>query len=130
MSVGLLLLTHAGLGGALVGAARGVVGALPLRVEAVEFANGDDPVQYAQRAARAMRELDDGMGVLLLVDLYGATPSNVAAAIGHQGTATRRVSGLNLPMLLRVLNYPEQSLDEMVATAAAGGRSGVVVDSA
>lgn len=130
MSVGLLLLTHAGLGSALVGAARGVVGALPLRVEAVEFANRDDPVQYAQRAARAMRELDDGMGVLLLVDLYGATPSNVAAAIGQQGTATRRVSGLNLPMLLRVLNYPEQALDEMVATAAAGGRSGVVVDSA
>jgi PTS system ascorbate-specific IIA component len=130
MSVGLLLLTHAGLGGALVGAARGVVGALPLRIEVQEFANGDDPEQYAHRAARAMRDLDDGMGVLLLVDLYGATPSNVAAAIGRQGTATRRVSGLNLPMLLRVLNYPEQSLDELATTAAAGARSGVVVDSA
>jgi PTS system ascorbate-specific IIA component len=77
-----------------------------------------------------MRDLDDGMGVLLLVDLYGATPSNVAAAIGRQGTSTRRVSGLNLPMLLRVLNYPEQTLDELATTAAAGGRSGVVVDSA
>jgi PTS system mannose-specific IIA component len=130
MSVGLLLLTHAGLGGALSGAARGVIGALPLRIETVEFANGDDAEQYAHRAARAMRDLDDGMGVLLLVDLYGATPSNVAAAIGRQGTSTRRVSGLNLPMLLRVLNYPEQTLDELATTAAAGGRSGVVVDSA
>jgi PTS system mannose-specific IIA component len=130
MSVGVLLLTHAGLGGALVGAARGVVGALPLRIEVVEFANGDDVAAYGHRAARAMRGLDDGDGVLLLVDLYGSSPSNVAADIGRQGTATRRVSGLNLPMLLRVLNYPEQTLDELAATAAAGARSGVVLDSA
>ncbi|MCE3003022.1 MAG: PTS fructose IIA subunit family protein [Xanthomonadaceae bacterium] len=130
MSVGILLLSHAGLGSALVGAARGVVGALSLRVEAVEFANGDDPAAYAHRAARAMRELDAGDGVLLLVDLYGSTPSNVAADIGRQGTRTRRVSGLNLPMLLRVLNYPEQALDDLAATAASGGRTGVVVDSA
>jgi PTS system mannose-specific IIA component len=130
MSVGVLLLTHSGLGGALVGAARGVVGALALRVEAVEFANGDDVAAYAHRAARSMRELDAGEGVLLLVDLYGSTPSNVASEIGRQGTHTRRVSGLNLPMLLRVLNYPEQALDELAATAATGARTGVVVDSA
>ena len=130
MSVGILLLTHAGLGTALVGAARGVVGALPLRIDVAEFANGADATAWAHQAARAMRGLDDGDGVLLLVDLYGSTPSNVAADIGRQGTRTRRVAGLNLPMLLRVLNYPEQSLDELAATAAAGARTGVVVDSA
>jgi PTS system ascorbate-specific IIA component len=130
MSVGILLLTHAGYGTALIGAARGVVGALPLRVECVEFGNGDDPVAYAHRAAKAMRELDAGRGVLLLTDLYGSTPSNTAAQIGRQGTGTRRVAGANLPMLLRVLNYPEQGLDEMVLTAASGARSGVVIDSA
>lgn len=130
MSVGVLLLTHAGLGSALLGAARGVVGAPPLRIEAAEFGNGDDATAYGHRAARAMRELDAGDGVLLLVDLYGSTPSNVAADIGRQGTRTRRVSGLNLPMLLRVLNYPEQALDDLAATAASGGRTGVVVDSA
>lgn len=130
MSVGILLLTHAGLGTALVSAARGVVGALPLRVDVAEFANGSDATTYAHHAARAMRGLDDGDGVLLLVDLYGSTPSNVAADIGRQGTRTRRVAGLNLPMLLRVFNYPEQSLDELAATASAGARTGVVVDSA
>lgn len=130
MSVGILLLTHAGLGRALAGAARGVIGAVPLRLDIAEFANGDDATDYAHRAARAMRGLDDGEGVLLLVDLYGSTPSNVAADIGRQGTQTRRVAGLNLPMLLRVLNYPEQTLDDLAATAAAGARGGVVVDSA
>lgn len=130
MSVAILLLTHAGLGSALIGAARGVIGALPLTVNCAEFANGDDPAAYAHRAAKAMRDLDQGDGVLLLTDLYGATPSNTAAQIGHQGTPTRRVSGVNLPMLLRILNYPEQPLDEMLATAASGARSGVVIDSA
>jgi PTS system ascorbate-specific IIA component len=130
MSVGILLLTHTGLGQALLGAARSVIGNLPLPTASVEFANNDDPAAYAYRAAKAMRDLDQGRGVLLLTDLYGSTPSNVAAQIGQQGTSTRRVSGVNLPMLLRVLNYPEQSLDEMTGTAASGARSGVVVDSA
>ena len=130
MSVGILLLTHSGLGAALIGAARGVVGALPLRVESIEFDNGQDSIAYTHRAAKAMRDLDQGRGVLLLTDLYGSTPSNTSAQIGQQGTPTRRVAGVNLPMLLRLLNYPEQSLDEMVLTAASGGRSGVIVDSA
>ncbi len=130
MSVGILLLTHTGLGAALIEAARSVVGALPLAIEAVEFGNGDAVEPFAHRAAKTMRELDRGDGVLILSDLYGSTPSNVAARLLAQGTAVRRVSGLNLPMLLRVFNYAEQGLDELVLTAASGARSGVVVDTA
>jgi PTS system mannose-specific IIA component len=129
MSVGVLLLTHAGLGQALILAARSVVGALPLKTCAVEFGNSEDTTPYLHQAARAMRDLDQGDGVLLLVDLYGSTPSNIAAQLGVQGTAIRRVSGVNLPMLLRVLNYPEKTLDELAHTAASGARNGVVIDS-
>lgn len=129
MKVGILLLTHAGLGQALIEAARAVVGPLPLQVAAAEFANAADATPYLHQAARTMRDLDQGAGVLLLVDLYGSTPSNVAAQLGHQGTRTRRVSGANLPMLLRALNYPEQALEEMALTAAGGARTGVIVDS-
>ena len=46
-------------------------------------------------------------GVLVLTDLYGASPSNLAARLARLGTPVRRVSALNLPMLLRVMNYPE-----------------------
>ena len=130
MSVGILLLTHSGLGTALIAAAHGVVGSLPLRVQAVEFANGDDVDGYAHRAAKQMRELDTGAGVLLLTDLYGSTPSNVAARLTTQGTTVRRVAGINLPMLLRVLNYADQSLPELALTAASGARNGVIVDQA
>lgn len=52
-----------------------------------------------------MRELDTGAGVLVLTDVYGATPSNVAAKLANLGGRVRRVAGVNLPMLLRVMNY-------------------------
>jgi PTS system ascorbate-specific IIA component len=128
MAVGVLLLTHAGIGGCLIDAAISVLGPLPLRTLAVAYGNGEERVAFCHAAARAMRELDQGNGVLILCDLYGSTPSNTAAEIGTQGTRVRRVSGLSLPMLLRVMNYPEQALDELAATAASGGRNGIVVD--
>ena len=128
--VGILLLTHRGLGKALIEAAHDVVGPLSLHVIAVEFGSGDDVDAVAHRAAYHMRELDSGNGVLVMTDLYGSTPSNIGARLVAQGTTVRRVSGVGLPMLLRVLNYAEQSLDELVLTAASGGRNGVVVDQA
>lgn len=130
MAVGVLLLTHAGIGERLVEAATSVLGPLPLRTACIGYRNGDDRVAFAHAAARAMRDLDDGDGVLLLTDLYGATPSNAAAEIAAQGTRVRRVSAASLPMLLRVMNYPEQGLDELALTAAAGGRNGIVIDHA
>ena len=80
------------------------------------------------RARAAVRQIDQGAGVLLLTDLFGASPSNVAAQMSDLACPTRRVSGVNLPMLLRIMNYAEQSLDELVATATTGARTGVVID--
>ena len=59
-----------------------------------------------------------------------ATPSNIAEKLADSGTLVRRVSGLNLPMLLRVLNYSEQNLAELAQTAAHGARAGVRIDDA
>ena len=72
--------------------------------------------------------MDGGDGVLVLTDLYGASPANLAAKVARLGTPVRRVSGLNLPMLLRVMNYAELPLDELPAIAAAGARNGVIHD--
>ena len=130
MSVSVLLITHAGLGSALLTAARAVIGPLPLRADTMGYANGDAVDAACARAGRLLQELDQGMGVLVLTDLYGATPSNIASRLLDQGVEMRRVSGVNLPMLLRVLNYHDQNLEDLVAIAAAGARTGVVIDSA
>ncbi len=128
MSVGVLLLTHEALGRALIDAARHVLGHLPLSTEVQEITADADPGQMLRAAASRARELDRGEGVLVLSDLYGATPCNIAHRLPGLGVRMHCVAGLNLPMLLRVLNYPEQSLDELALTAASGGRSGIVID--
>jgi PTS system ascorbate-specific IIA component len=128
MSVGVLLMTHESMGAALVNAARHVLGRLPLPVEVQEVTANADPDQMLRAAAANARGLDHGDGVLVLSDLYGATPCNIAQRLPDLGVRMHCVSGLNLPMLLRVLNYPEQSLDELAQTAASGGRGGIGVD--
>ena len=130
MSVGVLLMTHESMGAALVNAARHVLGRLPLPVEVQEVAANADPDLMLRAAAANARGLDHGDGVLVLSDLYGATPCNIGLSLGKLGVHLRCVSGLNLPMLLRVLNYAEKPLDELAEVAASGGRGGIFIDHA
>jgi len=130
MAVGILLITHEGIGPSLLGIATRLLRQLPLKVEAFEVPFDADPDALLPAASGALRRVDGGVGVLVLTDLYGATPSNLAARLARLGTPVRRVSALSLPMLLRVLNYPELELDELPAVAAAGARNGVIVDDA
>ena len=131
MTVGVLLLTHEGIGTSLMRVARRLFGAEPeLPLDAYEATWDDDADTQLPAASAALRRVDRGDGVLLLVDLYGATPARIAARLAQLGTPAKRVSGLGLPMLLRVLNYPDQPLDELARTAAAGARNGAVIDDA
>ena len=130
MAVGILLVTHQGIGTALAAVATRLLGTLPLAVEVFEVRFDADPDAALPAASAALRRADCGDGVLVLTDVYGATPANVAARLAHLGTPVRRVSALSLPMLLRVLNYPELALAELPAVAAAGARNGVVLDAA
>ncbi|MEO5566179.1 MAG: PTS fructose IIA subunit family protein [Luteimonas sp.] len=128
MAVGVLLVTHKGIGTALLAVAGKLLPQLPLKTEAFEVAFDDDPDALLPAASAALRRVDQGEGVLVLTDLYGATPSNVANRLSRLGTPVRRVSALNLPMLLRVMNYAELGLEALPAIAAAGARNGVVLD--
>lgn len=128
MAVGVLLITHEGIAPALVAVATGLLRRLPLTTEAFEVPFGADPEVLLPAASAALRRVDSGAGVLVLTDLYGATPSNLAARLARLGTPVRRVSAVNLPMLLRVMNYAELELDELPAIAAAGAHNGVIQD--
>ncbi len=130
MAVGILLITHTGIGPALVASATRLLRQLPLRTEAFEVAYDTDSELMLPAASAALRRVDGGFGVLVLTDLYGATPSNLAAQLARIGTPVRRVSAVSLPMLLRVMNYADLSLDELPAIAAAGARNGVILDDA
>ena len=130
MGVGILLITHENIGSNLLAVATRLLRTLPLRAEALEVPFDGDPDALLPQASAALRRVDGGQGVLVLTDLYGATPSNLAAKVARLGTPVRRVSALSLPMLLRVMNYSELELDELPAVAAAGARNGVIMDDA
>ena len=130
MTCGILLVTHTGVGTSLLEVTTALLRQLPLKTEAFEVPFDADLDALLPAASAAMRRVEGEGGVLILTDLYGASPSNLAGKLAHLGTPTRRVSGLSLAMLLRVMNYPEQGLDQLPATAAAGARNGVITDDA
>ncbi len=130
MTCGILLVTHPGVGTALLDVATRLLRQLPLKTEAFEVPFDADLDALLPLASAALRRVDGGDGVLILTDLYGASPANLAGQLARLGTPVRRVSALSLPMLLRVMNYAEQGLDQLPATAAAGTRNGAIVDDA
>jgi PTS system ascorbate-specific IIA component len=130
MACGILLVTHPGIGASILAIATALMRQLPLQAEAFEVPLDADLETLLPQASSALRRVDSGEGVLVLTDLYGASPSNLAGQLARLGTPVRRVSALSLPMLLRVMNYPEQGLDQLPATAAAGTRNGAIVDDA
>ena len=125
MSVALLLITHDGIGRAVLDAATRMLGRCPLRAEVLPVALEVDAEQLRANAARRAEALDDGDGVLVLTDLYGSTPSNIAASLARRD-GVRVVAGLNLPMLVRVLNYPEDNLPTLAEKAVSGGNRGIL----
>jgi mannose PTS system EIIA component len=127
---GILLLTHEEIGRALIAAARHVMPCLPCQLDALEVGADDDPSAMLSAATDAAQSLDHGGGVLVLSDLYGSTPCNIANKLASLGVHARCVSGLNLPMLLRVLNYSDKPLGELAEVAASGGRGGICIDKA
>jgi len=127
MNVGILLVTHEQIGSQLVATAEAIICQDIASVACVSVPANITPQQlgrYADQIRDTMIEQDSSAGVLVLTDVYGATPDNLARYFARQGNA-RVVSGVNLPMLLRVLNYSRQSLQQLCETAVAGGGSGI-----
>jgi PTS system ascorbate-specific IIA component len=125
MSVGVLLITHDQIGTVLLDTAVKILGRCPLHAEVLSIPlNGD--VEVLRRNALALtRAMDEGQGVLVLTDIFGATPSNIAASLAQDGRISV-VAGLNLPMLVRVLNYPQDPLAGLTEKALAGGNRGIL----
>lgn len=119
MQTGLLIIAHAPLASALRSCALHVYADAANRIAALDVAASDAPEHSLAQARRLM----EGLGtdrILLLTDVYGATPSNVAQRL-MDGVRTRLVAGVNLPMLLRTLNYLHDDLDALAQRAVTGG---------
>jgi mannose PTS system EIIA component len=130
MAVGILLITHNAIGGAVLKAAQATAGNGGLNIHCYEIQSDLDDRAQLLAASAGFRKVDQDDGVLILVDAPGSQSDRLALALGQLGSSCQRVSGLSLPMLLRVIHYSEQGLEELTRTAAAGGRTGVVINHA
>lgn len=126
MSVGVLLVTHGKLGHYLLETMTDMLGTLTLGSDVLEVRRVQDPNVLLRQGARMIERLDQGQGVLILTDAYGSTPSNIASRL-HEAGRTVVIAGVNLPMLVRIFNYPKLTLSALAAAAVEGGQRGVVV---
>ena len=125
MSVGLLLITHDNIGGALLQTAVDVLGFCPLRARALAVDNNSNRDRLQREAERLLTTLDEGDGVLVLTDLYGSSPGNIATALQQPGKVSV-LAGVNLSMVVKVLNYAEQDLASVTEKALSGARASII----
>ncbi len=123
--VGILLVTHNGLGNSLLDCVRHVLRTLPPHLRSLSVQEDDDPLQKEAEGRALIAELDQGDGVLLLTDMFGATPSNIGRRL-CLSDRVMGVAGVNLPMLLRISCCCDKPLAEMAQRALEGGRECIV----
>ena len=127
--IGVLLVTHGEIGCSLLDSAAQILGAAQDQAATLSVWRQDDPDDLVLRAQELLERIDAGDGVLVLTDIFGATPGNVVSRVLDDGRI-EGVSGVSLPMLLRVLTgrngSPKDALSAAVQRALSGGAEGVV----
>ena len=123
--IGVLIIAHENLGDALIRCVTHVLGSRPARLESLTITSHDDAFNLLPQARQLVASLDDGEGVLILSDIYGATPCNLAGKLVVPGRV-EVVAGVNLPMLVRAFTYRAKGMDTMIKKAISGGRDGVL----
>jgi len=123
--IGILLVTHNGLGDSLVDCVLHVLGNVPPNLKVLSVRAGDNPQRKEEEGRALIAQLDMGDGVLLLSDAFGATPSNIARQLCQPGRV-EGVAGVNLPMLLRAVCYSNKPLAEVARKALEGGRECII----
>ena len=123
--IGILLITHGCFGESLIQNVCHVLNKRPPLIAQFGVAPQDDPLDILPRARLLLKEVDGGEGVVVMTDIFGATPANLALKLLEPGRI-EGVSGVNLPMLLRALTYRERGMDSVLQKAISRARDGVV----
>ena len=123
--IGILIIAHGGLGESLIHCVSHVLGKQPPQLAHFAVGTNDDPSDLLPQALQMVSALNTGSGVLILSDMYGASPCNLVAKLLAPGSI-EGVAGVNLPMLVRVLNYRDKPIKTCLEKAISGGRDGVV----
>jgi PTS system ascorbate-specific IIA component len=123
--IALFIVAHGNLGDSLIESVRHVLGVRPPALECLDLTACEDPEQMRALTEAVIDTMDENDGVLLLTDIYGATPCNTVSRM-LASSRVEAVAGVNLPMVLKALNYRQLPLHEVALKAIEGGRDGIV----
>ena len=123
--IGILIIAHGSLGESLMECAKHIWGKEPQQLACLAVSIHDDPKLFLDKASALTISLNSGDGVLVLSDMYGATPCNMVSKLLQAGVV-EGIAGVNLPMLIRTLTYRQEPLMTLIEKAVSGGREGVV----
>lgn len=123
--IGLLILAQKDLAVGLIESVVHTLGERPPRLEAVGVDYTQPPEAVDGLLKQRLAEVNEGDGVLVFADVYGATHTNLACRLLERGRI-ELIAGVNVPMLLRALNYRRLPLEELIDRALAGGSGGIV----
>ena len=123
--IGILLITHDTLGESLVQCACHVLNKRPEQLLQLGVAAGDDPNDLLPLARKMLKLVDTGEGALIMTDIFGASPANLAGKLLQPGKV-EGLAGISLPMLLRAITYRDKGMETLLTRATSGGRDGVI----
>lgn len=123
--IGIFLITHGSFGESLIQNVCHVLNKRPARIAQLGVCAQDDPLDILPLARLLLKEVDDGEGVLVMTDVFGATPGNLALKLLEPGRI-EGIAGVNLPMLLRALTYRERGMEMVMQKAISGAHDGVI----
>ncbi len=126
----IVVVTHGQLAGELISSVNFILPEKPrVKMTAVSIDGSKDCKNFGKIVQKAIDSVSEGDGILLITDMFGGTPSNISLMFLESGK-TEVVSGVNLPMLLKLGTLAEKtSLEEAVAVAARAGRENIIVAS-
>jgi PTS system mannose-specific IIA component len=123
--IGILIVTHPKLGEALIDTAEFILGNRPEAVKALSIDINENAEDLIRRITAGIKSVDANRGVLIMTDMFGGTPSNLSYSLLEEGRI-EVISGVNLPMLIRAVNYREKKpLDELVQDLEVFGKKSI-----
>jgi mannose PTS system EIIA component len=123
--ISILLITHGELGKSLIECATHVLGDKPAFLESLSIENDCTHESMFKQISERINLLDQGDGVLILTDIFGATPCNIITKIIKPGKVSA-IAGVNLSMLIRTISYRNESFDSLISKAIQGAQDGII----
>lgn len=123
--ISIILITHGELGKSLIECATHVLGDKPLFLESLSIEKDCTHENMFKQISERINLLDQGDGVLILTDIFGATPCNIITKIIKPGKVSA-IAGVNLSMLIRTISYRNEPFDSLISKAIQGAQDGII----